>query len=63
MKEDTTPSNRSSNIEDQVHDIIEKKGIEGWIRVSKCEKEYVKYNPDENLGTRRTRFYRWLTKS
>ncbi len=62
MNEDTTPSIRSSNIEDQVHDIIEKKGIEGWIRVSKCEKEYVTSNPDENLGTRRTRFYRWLIK-
>lgn len=62
MKQGMTPSSGSSNIEDQIRSIIEKKGAEGWIRVSKCEKEYLNSNHDENSGTRRTRFYRWLIK-
>lgn len=61
MKQGMIPSN-NPNIENQVQLIIEKKGADGWIRVSKCEKEYVNSNPDENSGTRRTRFYRWLIK-
>jgi len=58
MNESTTPS----NIEGQIRYIVEKKGVDGWIRVSKCEKEYVNSSTDENSGTRRTRFYRWLLK-
>ncbi len=61
MKQGMTPSN-SPNLENQVQSIIEKKGADGWIRVSKCEKEYVNSNPDENSSTRRTKFYRWLIK-
>ena len=57
-----TPDVNSGNIEDQVRTIIGKKGADGWIRVSKCEKEYEKSSIDENSGTVRTKFYRWLAR-
>jgi hypothetical protein len=62
MIPDTTPSINQCNIESQVRLIIEKKGINGWIRVAQCEKEYEKSNPNQNPGTIRTRFYRWIVK-
>jgi hypothetical protein len=62
MNQGMIPGSDSGSIEDQVRSIIEKKGSDGWIRVSKCEKEYEKSSQDENSGTVRTRFYRWFAK-
>jgi hypothetical protein len=47
----------ATNIEQEVKEILEKKGKGGWLRVSECAKIYGK--DDES---RETKFYRWRKK-
>jgi hypothetical protein len=61
MKPDVTPGVNDGSIEDEVRSIIEKKGVEGWMRVGQCAREYEVLR-EGNYNTRKTRFYRWRTQ-
>lgn len=57
----------ATNIEQQIKEIIEKKGNAGWIRVQECAMEYALLAKDrpwirETIESRKTKFYGWRRK-
>jgi len=57
----------AANIEEQIKEIIEKKGKAGWLRTQKCANEYADLAANkpwikETRESRKTKFYRWYKK-
>jgi len=46
----------------EIKQIIEKHGKNGWLRIKECEKYFIKHKPNENPETRHRRFYRLIKK-
>ena len=46
----------------EIKQILEKHGKNGWLPVKECEKLFVKLNPQEKPETRHRRFYRLIKK-